>query len=132
MLVLTRKPSEEIHIGDGVTITILRVRGQCVRVGIKAPDDVRIVRAELETAGQDEAPPVAGPAERVASLAYDANDRTRPLVVGSQGRGCWPTPGLPSGRSRRARHTSLRMLAARRREAHLTQSIEQVKSFAGQ
>lgn len=48
MLVLTRKPREEIRIGNGVTITILRVKGQQVRVGIEAPNDVRIVRGELD------------------------------------------------------------------------------------
>jgi len=48
MLVLTRKPREEIRIGNGITITILRVKGQQVRVGIEAPNDVRIVRGELE------------------------------------------------------------------------------------
>lgn len=47
MLVLTRKPREEIRIGNGITITILRVKGQSVRVGIDAPNDVRIVRGEL-------------------------------------------------------------------------------------
>ena len=48
MLVLTRKPREEIRIGNGITITILRVKGQQVRVGIEAPNDVRIVRGELD------------------------------------------------------------------------------------
>lgn len=48
MLVLTRKPREEIRIGDGITITILRVKGQQVRVGIEAPNDIRIVRGELD------------------------------------------------------------------------------------
>jgi len=48
MLVLTRKPREEIRIGNGITITILRVKGQSVRVGIDAPNDIRIVRGELK------------------------------------------------------------------------------------
>ena len=47
MLVLTRKTTEKIQIGENVTITILRVKGQAVRVGIDAPRDVRIVRTEL-------------------------------------------------------------------------------------
>lgn len=47
MLVLTRKPNEEIHIGPNVTITILRVRGQAVRVGIQAPKHLNVVRGEL-------------------------------------------------------------------------------------
>ena len=47
MLVLTRKLNEEIHIGPNVTITILRVQGQAVRVGIQAPKHLNIVRGEL-------------------------------------------------------------------------------------
>jgi carbon storage regulator CsrA len=47
MLVLTRKLREQIRIGDDVVITILQVRGRSVRVGIEAPRDVRVLRAEL-------------------------------------------------------------------------------------
>ena len=47
MLVLTRKPQEQIRIGNGITITVLRVKGNTVRIGIDAPRDVRVVRGEL-------------------------------------------------------------------------------------
>lgn len=47
MLVLTRKTKQQIRIGDNVTITILMVKGQTVRVGIEAPNEVRVLRAEL-------------------------------------------------------------------------------------
>jgi|GEM_PF-719263 carbon storage regulator CsrA len=47
MLVLTRKLQETIKIGDNVTIHILRVKGNTVRLGIDAPRQVRIVRGEL-------------------------------------------------------------------------------------
>ena len=47
MLVLTRKRQEQIRIGDNITLTILRVKGNTVRVGFEAPRDVRIVRGEL-------------------------------------------------------------------------------------
>src|SRR5947199_5437535 len=47
MLVLTRKSQEQIKIGDQVTVTILRIKGSTVRVGIQAPRDVRVVRGEL-------------------------------------------------------------------------------------
>jgi carbon storage regulator CsrA len=47
MLVLTRKLQQQIKIGEQVTITILRVKGQTVRVGIEAPRDVRVIRGEL-------------------------------------------------------------------------------------
>jgi carbon storage regulator len=51
MLVLTRKVRERITIGDDIVITILKVRGQSVRVGIEAPRTLRVLRAELP-AGQ--------------------------------------------------------------------------------
>src|SRR5262245_27290531 len=51
MLVLTRKLQEKIRIGDNVTITVLRVKGQAVRIGIDAPREVRVVRAELPRDG---------------------------------------------------------------------------------
>jgi carbon storage regulator CsrA len=47
MLVLSRKTQEKIHIGDNITVTIVRVKGQTVRVGIEAPEEVRVVRGEL-------------------------------------------------------------------------------------
>lgn len=47
MLVLTRKIGEKIQIGDGITVTVLDVKGARVRIGIDAPDSVRIVRGEL-------------------------------------------------------------------------------------
>ncbi len=47
MLVLTRKPGEKIHIGNDIVLTVLEVQGTRVRLGIDAPDDVRVLRAEL-------------------------------------------------------------------------------------
>jgi carbon storage regulator CsrA len=47
MLVLTRKLQQQIKIGDQITVTILRVKGQTVRVGIEAPRQVRVIRGEL-------------------------------------------------------------------------------------
>ncbi len=47
MLVLTRKLQETIKIGDQVTIHILRVKGNTVRLGIDAPRQIRVMRGEL-------------------------------------------------------------------------------------
>ena len=47
MLVLTRKLQQQIKIGDNITVTILRVNGTTVRIGIDAPRDVRVLRNEL-------------------------------------------------------------------------------------
>lgn len=54
MLVLSRKIREQIQIGNEVTITILRVNGNSVRIGIEAPTDVRILRAELSRVTPEE------------------------------------------------------------------------------
>ena len=51
MLVLSRKESEKIMLGDSIVVTIVRVSGDRVRVGIEAPSDVLILRKEL---GPDE------------------------------------------------------------------------------
>jgi carbon storage regulator len=47
MLVLTRKSGEAINVGDDITVTVLEVRGNQVRLGIQAPLDVIIHRKEL-------------------------------------------------------------------------------------
>ncbi len=48
MLVLSRKQNERIRVGDSVVVTIVRVSGDKVRIGIEAPPDVRVLRDELE------------------------------------------------------------------------------------
>ncbi len=48
MLVLSRKVDERIQIGDNITITVVQVRGNSVRIAIDAPKSVRILRSELE------------------------------------------------------------------------------------
>jgi carbon storage regulator len=47
MLVLTRKPGEQIMIGEGIVITVLEGRGDGVRIGIEAPRGVPIQRREV-------------------------------------------------------------------------------------
>ena len=47
MLVLTRKQNEKIRIGDSITVTVLRMKGKGVRLGIEAPQDVNVIRGEL-------------------------------------------------------------------------------------
>lgn len=48
MLVLSRKQNERIRVGDSVVVTIVRVSGDKVRIGIDAPPNVRVLRDELE------------------------------------------------------------------------------------
>jgi len=47
MLVLTRKQGQTITIGDEIEITVVEVRGDQMRIGIRAPRNVSIVRGEL-------------------------------------------------------------------------------------
>ena len=47
MLILTRGEDQVITIGDNIRVTIVEVRGDKVRVGIDAPRDVQVMRAEL-------------------------------------------------------------------------------------
>jgi carbon storage regulator len=47
MLVLSRKLDESIRIGDEISVKVLGVSGQQVRLGIEAPREVQIDRAEL-------------------------------------------------------------------------------------
>jgi carbon storage regulator len=47
MLVLTRKIGEQIRVGDDIVVTLVRIQGDKVRVGIDAPRDVPIHREEV-------------------------------------------------------------------------------------
>ncbi|GAA4422902.1 carbon storage regulator [Bremerella cremea] len=69
MLVLTRKQQQQIQIGEGVTITILKVKGNTVRIGIEAPSDVKIVRSELEP--EEEAAPAEEAEPQAAAPRID-------------------------------------------------------------
>lgn len=50
MLVLSRKSGESIKVADNIEIVVVSVYGQRVRLGIKAPKEVRILRAEFDPA----------------------------------------------------------------------------------
>jgi carbon storage regulator len=50
MLVLARRRNEGIVIGDGITVTVVEIRGNQVRLGIEAPKQVRVLREELAEA----------------------------------------------------------------------------------
>jgi carbon storage regulator len=54
MLVLTRRVDESIAIGDSITLTVLAIEGDRVKLGIKAPRDVLILRQEVFQAVQDQ------------------------------------------------------------------------------
>lgn len=47
MLILTRKPTKVVVIGDDIKVTILVVKGNQVRIGIDAPKDISVHREEI-------------------------------------------------------------------------------------
>lgn len=58
MLVLSRKEAQRIRVGDSIVVTVVKIAGDKVRVGIEAPSDVLVLRDELETWAD---PPAAAP-----------------------------------------------------------------------
>ena len=84
MLILTRRPGERVVIGDEVLVTVMEVSGQTVRLGIAAPENLRIYREEIWLAVKEEnraaaegeldelpAPPAHGSDSNTAPLALD-------------------------------------------------------------
>ena len=61
MLVLTRKPKQQIMIGDDVVINIVEVQGDNVRIAIDAPRSIKIFRGEIYKAIQEENKNAAAP-----------------------------------------------------------------------
>lgn len=103
MLVLTRKLNEQIKIGRDITITVVRLKGNVVRLGIDAPKNLRIARSEIFGklfAGATESQPEPGgpsttalraagaagedwpAASKNTDSAVDSSKETHPLAVG--------------------------------------------------
>jgi len=54
MLVLSRREKERIRLGNSIVVTVVRLAGDRVRLGIEAPSDVVVLRDELES---EDSPP---------------------------------------------------------------------------
>jgi carbon storage regulator len=74
MLVLTRRPTEALMIGDDVTVTVLEIRGNQVRIGVNAPRNVAVHREEIfekiQAEHVDEAQPNDGRGHRAAGQSH--------------------------------------------------------------
>jgi carbon storage regulator len=66
MLVLTRKVGERIQLGDQITVTLVKINGNIVRLGIDAPPEVPVMRQELANRAAAQSAP-AGSAEQAAA-----------------------------------------------------------------
>lgn len=70
MLVLSRKETQRIRVGDSIVVTVVKIAGDKVRVGIQAPSDVLVLRDELEAWDEaPSAPPLPADAATAVSAA---------------------------------------------------------------
>ena len=78
MLCLTRKRLEKIHLSGGITIQVVRIEHDRVRLGIEAPDEVKIARDEMFDTDEELATFLGHPATRYKPVNYP--------IGGSDGR----------------------------------------------
>jgi len=74
MLVLSRRVGEKIEIGNGITVTVLRVTGKTVRIGIEAPNSVPVRRSEITLDQRWPSPPTIPPSR---SDIFDSSETSR-------------------------------------------------------
>ena len=72
MLVLSRKESQRIRLGDSIVITIVKISGDKVRVGIEAPSNVLVLRDELEAHKPSTVAKELTPSDEAAALRHSA------------------------------------------------------------
>jgi carbon storage regulator CsrA len=96
MLVLTRKAKQQIQIGPDITITILQLKGQAVRVGIEAPREICVLRTELaaKLASDSQDPTVTAALEKnrreseISSTPPNEDTGNRTLVSNNRSLRC--------------------------------------------
>ena len=69
MLILSRKVDEKIKIGDNITITLIEVRGDQVKIGVEAPKNVMVFRQEVFNAIQTENREAAANSQTLEALS---------------------------------------------------------------
>lgn len=89
MLVLTRKRMEKLYIGRDICVTVVRLEGGQVRLGIDAPRHVPVVRAELRQRDEAEA--------ALARLSGEMVTIEEPTALAATAAECWPAIEAPLG-----------------------------------
>lgn len=69
MLILSRKRNDSIRIGDNITITVVEISGDTIKIGIDAPKNIQIIRSELLKAVEQENKNAASPRSAIFDLA---------------------------------------------------------------
>jgi carbon storage regulator len=77
MLVLSRRAGESIVMSDDITVTVLEVRGDVVRIGIDAPRSVKVHRAELLAQLEESNRNAASPSDDLVAQLSQALGRDR-------------------------------------------------------
>ena len=95
MLVLSRRSHESIRIGDTIVITVLEVRGDHVRLGIDAPQDVEVHRQEVYDAIQSANVSAASPEPAAVAAAATA---IRQMMGAEAGETTTPAAGADRDR----------------------------------
>ncbi len=72
MLVLSRKPNQSIIIGEDIEVVVLEIKGDTVKLGLKAPRDVKVYRQEIFAE-------IKAENERAAAAAASATDAAKLL-----------------------------------------------------
>ena len=94
MLVLSRRESERIKLGDSIVVTVVKVAGDRVRLGIEAPADILVLRGELERRPIESPLPVARYPHRGA-----AGRRNKLSACKGRPKAYWLCPSeVPNGR----------------------------------
>jgi len=129
MLVLTRKLQQQIKIGEQITVTILKVKGNTVRVGISAPREVRVVRGELpkEGAATETVEVEATVIEQAAITIGDQSDETVEAVEEAGVAVCMAGETSPP---QAAAHLPLRRIRQRFGSAPLKQVLASCSALA--
>ncbi len=93
MLVLTRKPMEEIRIGKDIVIKVIRTGRNTVKLGIDAPAEIRVMRMELIERDAEK----AGESEEAAENA-EASDLPAPAAEAATDEPCssWSAASVPN------------------------------------